>query len=422
MISNKCFNHIRYWILIIVAFTLVLAATNLDTGKIQQLYMVEAFAVAIIFTVKLDVIKLKLLIPYWLTLTILPLVFSGFHFYALEGQKVVVRVIYITICMLFVLCLSQLYEGDLKTYTFIWQVIICSALLFLSVKEKDLSFNFGSMIQAIWENKRYDDQGYTRALLGFDNENQLGMFASVLFLVSCYQFKVAKNKLFSLISIVFAIVILINSGSRTPIVCLLTVIIVWVICNIKNKMMRIILSCILLSVGIGALYLYIRFVFGHELGSLYTTVNEFSSYRISYAREVLKKIDFNWLVGIGIASPGFVKEMENLSLDSTLLYYLVTSGMVGLLGCCVAFFGLMLRHFRLKNRFQIYVGTFYVVFNLFENQFLLPDVNTTLICLSIICIGLSLPGTQVVTVASLVHRWLDDIFNSLKVKSYDNIQ
>ncbi|MFH7315445.1 hypothetical protein ACHWP0_03330 [Weissella cibaria] len=160
MISNKCFNHIRYWILIIVAFTLVLAATNLDTGKIQQLYMVEAFAVAIIFTVKLDVIKLKLLIPYWLTLTILPLVFSGFHFYALEGQKVVVRVIYITICMLFVLCLSQLYEGDLKTYTFIWQVIICSVLLFLSVKEKDLSFNFGSMIQAIWENKRYDDQGW----------------------------------------------------------------------------------------------------------------------------------------------------------------------------------------------------------------------------------------------------------------------
>ncbi|MDV7688400.1 O-antigen ligase family protein [Enterococcus casseliflavus] len=367
----------------IFTYTLDYAGTF---GVLKYLFTFSMLTYFFFYNVNKSLLKLLsfLLLPF----VFMPLLLITFGYTRLLIQDQLINSIYYVIFFGLILVTTDLFD-DLSEFCRHIQFSVLVSLGFLAIQYRDLTINFFTLLDNILTNTRV-----IRAYLGFINPNILALAALIGGLSSFYLIlNDPKKRKLNWTFFIFTLFIIVNSGSRTSLFCiLLSIIFVFYYKYIIkiSKSVRWMIS----------LVIFILFLFG--------AISYFNQNNLS----VLQSLDINTLTsgrwnnqistfnylrqlgyfyfGIGnLNSSSFYSEANNYALilntDNSPTYYIATIGIVGLILILIflgyLFIQLPKRSYFGKSLFLIWLST-----SMFEHTLIVPSSLFSLFFMSFILI------------------------------------
>ncbi|MCT3078839.1 hypothetical protein IRM63_06965 [Leuconostoc citreum] len=361
----------------------------------QLLRLVGQFGIISFYIWRVNFNKYRFIYPIVFTFVMYPLLVASLGIYNNLNQTLAYVFFFLWfICSL--ICISENYSDDLSGLIKIFYNTIVATLGFLFIFYRGISLNITEIVQSIISNNRYG--GYistARVSMGFQNVNQLGLFAVVLTVFSiCYLVK-RKNIIYNIFILCISVILILNSGSRTPILTLVVFFIIYFVYHLKSVFLQILGKTIIIISYILIYFLFIYLIyFSNTDSSFFQLIDGLFSFRISFSQEAValtSKLG-NQIVGIGPMSSSFIQNMYtggNYAIDSSVAYYILTLGWVGSFGLnwCILF--LMFKLNKNTDSFVISIFGFFVAYAFFENVLFTPNSGLGIIILSIVFTSIS---------------------------------
>ncbi|MDR3241418.1 MAG: hypothetical protein LBT37_04525 [Lactobacillaceae bacterium] len=274
--------------------------------------------------------------------------------------------------------ISDYFYDKLHRFLFTWQVTLSAVLVSLSLTyNSEINVKLSGLFQGIISNTRMERIG-----IGFYAINTLGFFAGILIIVSVFQMLSKRFMLFSITTLIFGILLLLNAGTRSVLLSVfgftISLILLRVVKLFFSKHMKLIWY--IMTGGIvlvNGVYLVILLVI--KRGSeLYTTLNVLSTGRIDYGTQGSQYIEKHsqLLFGTGLRQMYQIREHffthwpSWAGLDGDMPYYVFTAGLIGALLVLVIWAFIMIKIYKTHNLIY-WSGFIYLsVMMLFEHVFL----------------------------------------------------
>ncbi len=375
--------------LILIIFGSILAYTSFSMiGQAVRLFGQLGFIV--FYSFRLDFSKYNFIFPIFFVFISYPLLLNSLGIYKLADQ-VLVYVVFFNWYLLSMIAIAEHYSNDVeRLINLIYAVLIISmGVLFLFYR--GISLNVVPLIRSIVLNQRYGGDIVTaRVAMGFQNVNQLGLFASVLTVFSLFKLFHRKNIFFNFFVFAVSIIFILNSGSRTPLIAITIFLGIYSIFKIKFRWTKLFFKVIFICFSFSVYFIFIYLLYFSNSGSnFFEKIDGFLSYRISFSQQALQLVDHfgTDLFGIGTMSSSFIQSNllgGNLAIDSSLAYYLLTVGTIGSTCLCFVIVYLVYKLNYVDNAFVIGLFGFYICYSLFENVLFTPNSGLGIIVLSIV--------------------------------------
>lgn len=340
------------------------------------------------------------LIPLLLIIVIWPLLAIIFGIYNYSVFQTLAYIAVFLLMLLFVISISSTYKDNVKDIITVWYYALNVSFLILFLLYKGISLNLTYLLHATFSNDRYgSNKLIQRYAMGFTNINTFALFASILLLCAFYQLLHNKNIILSLIDTAVGIIFILNSESRSPIVVISFLALIYIILSIKNKGIRFtlvsVMSLLIFSYSVVFVYLMLS---ANKISYLYNTIDSFSSFRLSFGSEAIDTLSRygSLMFGIGPMSTTYITDNifgKSITLDGSFQYYIFSMGVLGMLAMYFYFTYLYLKISKIKidRKYAIIIMTFYFAYSLFENIFFIPNSTASIFCLSLIFTYLTMP-------------------------------
>lgn len=346
--------------------------------------------IATISSVKIN--NYKWIIYLILVMCVWPLILMMFGLYNIAMQQSIGYIFLFIYYLVLIICLSNYYANNVINFITVWQVSLTGLLFSLLILYGGISLRLGYLLHLTLTNQRYGgnllEQRYG---MGFVNVNTLALFSMLLIFCSCYQLYKRKRIALSFIDIVASIIFILNAESRTPLILIVILFLLFLIENIKHKNLRINIENIVLFIEIITTILFAVLFINGQGSSLYQNINEMSSSRLLYGTVAFKylKLFGNVFFGVGPLNTSYItgEIFHNMAtLDNSIEYYVFTLGIVGTILVYSYLFYLFVKVNKSGSKMGFVTSTFYFIFSIFENAIFLPISAVNLLCLTIIFI------------------------------------
>lgn len=301
-----------------------------------------------------------------------------------------------SICYLFLLflisiiCVSECYKNNISDLFHLFYITIIISLLLLFIFFRGISVNIFELLESVVSNHRYGGNISTaRVSMGFQNVNQLGLFAAILIVFAIYFLINRKHIIFNLGVLVLSLILLLNSGSRTPIFALCAFVGIYCVYELNSVTLKAFFKASIILIFLFSYLLFIYLIyFSNADPSFFQLIDELSSFRISFSQEALELTSKlgNSMTGIGIMSSSYIQNTytgDNFAIDSSIAYYLLTIGWIGSLGLNYSVAYLTYKINKLSYPILSSMFGFYISYAFFENVLFTPNSGLGIIVLSI---------------------------------------
>lgn len=375
-------------------FFSVLGYTELSVGAGMAQIFIQVLIIGI-WIWNVNIYDYLFLWPLVVAVGIIPLIMILLGVYSFFTAQNLEYIIFFIFNLMFICCIVDRFKNNIQRLIELWFWTLNIVLGMLMFLYRGISLNLSFLLQAMISNQRYGNNIIQRYGMGFKNVNTMALFAVILIVCSIYLFFKRKYRAFTILDVVFGIVLIINAESRAPLLVLFGVMVLFFIRNIKGEKTRRIFSTLYLVIVISFTVLFVVLLFCKNSGNyLYTLVDEISSYRLSFGTQAIEFVRSHGstLFGVGPLSSSYItNNIFNmaLTLDNSIEYYLFTLGWIGLfivytfLAWCL--YKIMSVN-RLDNRFAICIFDFYFLYSIFENTIFIPKSLLSLFCLTVILI------------------------------------
>lgn len=375
--------------LILIIFGSIFAYTNFSTiGQTIRLLGQLGFIVS--YSFRLDFSKYNFIFPIFFVFISYPLLLNSLGIYMLADQ-VLGYVLFFNWYLLSMIAIAEHYSNDVERLINLIYAVLIISMGGLFLFYRGISLDVVPLIRSIVLNQRYGGNIVTaRVAMGFQNVNQLGLFASVLAVFSLFKLFHLKNVFFNFLIFLVSVIFILNSGSRTPLITITVFLVIYLIFNIKSRWTKLFFKIVFICFVFFVYFMFIYLLYYSNSGSnFFEIIDGFLSYRISFSQQALQLIEHfgTDLFGIGTMSSSFIQSnllSGSLAIDSSLSYYLLTLGTIGSIGLGFAIIYLVYKLNNLNNAFVIGLFGFYICYSLFENVLFTPNSGLGIIVLSIV--------------------------------------
>ncbi|MCB5827278.1 hypothetical protein LIQ99_10195 [Weissella cibaria] len=372
---------IQPWIATSVALVSVGATLNYTSYSLigQMIQVMAQLAIVLLACWWVDLKKYTWILYLMFFTTFLPLLGVAFGLYQQAPRQVLIYISYFSFSLIYMVVLAENFYSNIDKYVTIWQMVILVILIILLVINRDITLNIGTLIQALIEDERDIN---SRVAMGFNNVNQLGSFSGMLMILSLYQVCKKKYLIISIVSVFFSFVLIMNSGSRTPLLCLTLAALVATFAKLRKTWFGKIIgiaTAIVMTIIVGG-FLYLVF-WGNVDSNLYQAVDEFTSYRVSLcasAMTILSQLA-NYIFGIGPMSSTNIRGVldaasrQSVVIDNSIIYYVFSNGIVGAFGV-VSFFIYLIKKMNQSGKVMaLVVVAYFGMYTMFENSYFAPN-------------------------------------------------
>lgn len=292
-----------------------------------------------------------------------------------QGQ-IINNIFYFLLFLLAVEGIATYYKksGSIYSLSSDLKNILSITILFFSIIYKDLSFNLLKLLRMILNNSRQD-----RSYIGFVNPNQVAIFSSIgivcTLICFLYNKKNKKKSLIEILQISFFSIVIINTGSRTPIFTILLTLVFAILFELYNKLKPLV-KYMIQTVIFSLIFISSIVMFNLiQNPSFLSKLNELSTNRISRQLNtfILLHNDGKLATGYGMWNTSFFNSLPQFQYYHTDSYYtfiVATMGMIGLIG--VLFFLVYLLSVTRKNYITFFVIIFSIIYSFFEATLIFP--------------------------------------------------
>lgn len=313
---------------------------------------------------------------------IYPITLMLLNIYEIGKQNIIVNSLYYVITIVSCFFIASYYKSTNKQDFFKdFGLVGCIFLIVGLLMFRDISFSISGLLNNLIANERGE-----RSYLGFTNPNQVAILTSLVI----HSIIISQlNKKIKMIVVLLCSVILINTGSRTPLVSIVfagIVILLFSFFNKKTTSLSKVMPKVLVIDLIILIVISLIYSLNDASIDLYYKLDILSTNRIS--RQVAT---ITWLnatnvlpFGLGMFNPSFFNSQPNflfLHTDSYYTYIIATMGIVGLLGnlILICYMGyVMLKN---KSSLLVYILSFCVCYGFFEATLFFPTSVLTILLL-----------------------------------------
>lgn len=321
---------------------------------------------------------------------IYPILMISVGVYGEFSKQVILYSVYYAFYSLFLICsINAFRDNPMSLVTTIFWTLTTMLFLMMFIF-KGVSYNVSELINSMLYNQRYGNNILTQRIsMGFNNVNTLGMFAGFLVLIAVITHKNRSN-LKNILIVLFSIFIILNSGSRTPILAVGISLVVYLVHSLGSKKIKFIVSTItgFFLTTIWAVFLYFVY-FSNSLNTHFMQLDEFLSYRLNYSQMALSLAgsDLHKWLGIGAMSTSFIQQKltgERFAIDSSLAYFLLTIGIVGFSFLLIYILYLYCMIVKKQSSIVLTLFVFYSTYLVMENILFIPNSAVSTFILTII--------------------------------------
>lgn len=393
--KQNVYNYFFDFIIFIFLFFSILGYSKLIAGS-SVIKIVCQVIIIVVGIKQLNIKKYLFLWPLLLTFLLMPLVLIICGIYSNNIQQIIDFVLFFLFNLLFIIIVTQKYSTNIQCFLRICFKALNLSLFLLLFLFRGLSLNIPYLVSAMVSNERYGgDLLLERYGMGFQNPNTFAMFASILLMLSIYFIVIRKYIFISFIDILFSFLCIFNSESRTPFFVIGLSILYFLILQIKNKKIKVVIELFFyLALGIfSILIIYLLVNLNNNMNSLFIVLNNITSNRLSFGQEALNTVTkfSNVLFGIGPVSGKYITNNifgNNITLDDSFEFYLFTIGWIGLIFIYSLLIWILRKLRKEENKYLQTLGlvtfVFYFSYSLFENTIFIPNSTLSNICLIII--------------------------------------
>lgn len=397
---NKVHEKLINCLLFLYVFSLVLSYTELSSLTNISKFIIQIFVIFIELP-RIDMRKYYLMWPLVLSLVVLPLFISITGIYSISMSKVIAFIFYFLLTLFFWIALINCYLDKLGDFINIWYFTLNITFCLLFFIYKGISLNISYLINAMLTNQRYGGNILIQRYgMGFNNVNTFALFASLLIVCSAFELINKKFITLAIIDILTGILFILNAESRTPLVALGLMFLVWIIQKIKCDGLKQVLNSLILISGIIFTAFFIWLLFSGSSSSLYSLIDSITSSRLTFGNIALNSIKdnlYSLLFGVGPMNTSYITESlfgGSISLDNSIEYFLYTVGIVGLIIIAAFFIWLVYRTCKNDGKNVDFIRAlvcYLVVYSFFENCIFIPGSPICLFCIVILFIHLLSP-------------------------------
>lgn len=393
--SDVIHKRVINCLLFIYIFCLILSYTELSSFTNTVKFILS---VAIVM-VELPYINIRNYLwtgPLIIALVFLPLFLSVIGVYSTSMMQVIVFIFYFLLTLFFWISLANCYLDDVSTFINIWCFSINGALLLLFLFYKGISLNILYFINAIMSDQRYGSSVLMeRYGMGFINVNTFALFSGLLIVCALYQIINKEFVVLSILDIIVGLLFILNAESRTPILALGIMVMIWIIQYIRLVEFKAMFNFVIEVSSFVFVLCFIWLLFSGSSSRVFNIVDSITSFRLSFGNLAVNNIRgslVSLLFGVGPMKTSYVTEQlfgNSISLDNSIEYFLFTTGLIGLVIILSFFIWLVWRVCR-SNQPNIpfvrgMVG-YLIVYSFFENCIFIPGSPISLFCIVILFI------------------------------------
>lgn len=347
------------------------------------------FGIILFYVWRVDFAKYSFLLPILITFVLYPLFLCSIGIYSNLSQ-VLAYVTFFLWFLISLICVSECYKNNISGLFHLFYLTIIISLLLLFIFFRGISVNIFELLESIVSNHRYGGNISTaRVSMGFQNVNQLGLFAAILIVFAIYFLINRKHIIFNLGVFFLSLILLLNSGSRTPIFALCAFVGIYCVYELNSVILKAFIKASIILIFLFSYLLFVYLIyFSKTDSSFFQLIDELFSFRISFSQEALELTSKlgNSMTGIGIMSSSYIQNTytgDNFAIDSSIAYYLLTIGWIGSLGLNYSVAYLTYKINKLSYPILSSMFGFYISYAFFENVLFTPNSGLGIIVLSI---------------------------------------
>lgn len=337
------------------------------------------------------------LFPLIAIIVVWPLILMLLGVYNIAEKQIIEYGIYFIFSIFFIVCVADKYQTNITSFIKVWFFSLNTSLILLWIVFKGLSLNVIFLFNAMLSNQRYGDNLLAQRYgMGFLNVNTLALFATLLILTVILLSVNRKYLFFLTLDAIWAVLLILNAESRTPIIILMATIFFIIIQSLKKQKIKKLLNFIFFG-AISTFSLFFLWMLSETMNSshMYGYIDELSSYRLSFGTQAINFVreHSSTLVGVGPMSTSYLTTAifgETIKLDNSFEYYLFSIGWIGLIVVYGFYIWLMKKVSQAKNvkyrTIGLVVTIFYFVYSIFENDIFIPNSPLSQFCLVVVFI------------------------------------
>lgn len=388
-LNRNWFNF--YTITAIMVFSVIMNYTQMSAIAANARLLMEIIFVGTAFWT----FKSRLLQPYIFIIIVgcvWPLIGLLTGMYTISTKSVFLYIVFFVFYILFVCSFSFLMYKKIDVVLLIWQIVLFATLVYMALKSNELSFDLNILVNALVEDERYGNELYSRVGLGFENVNQLGLFSAVLLMISIKFIINRKYMILSMMSIPVGILLILNSGSRSPIVVLLFSGFVAMASYYRKTLFGKLIGISVVGLSVMLILMFCQMVFLMNKDSIFfDIINDLSSGRLSNSVDAMQLLleKSSPITGIGPMSSTTIRQYifsspyNDVVIDNSIIYYIFCNGVIGLFGILGFFISFTKKIWQTKETFPVVVCSFLGLYAMFENVFFVPNAATSIFALTI---------------------------------------
>ncbi|MDR3190084.1 MAG: O-antigen ligase family protein [Lactobacillaceae bacterium] len=272
---------------------------------------------------------------------------------------------------LIALSISEFYYSRFKSFLTIWQLVLMALLLLSAIMNvTEINMSISSLFTGVLHNSRISRVG-----IGFSNVNFLGSFAGTLMMISVFQIIKNNLRIFSITTFLFGLLLLLNAGSRTPLIAFVVATIVGGIIIVLKRWGKMLWLGVTAGLVIATLWFVLIIYFDTPSSAFFKAYDLASSKRLSLGYEVAQYLKKHHLevLGTGLRNKALIKELFfpgwtwSIQLDSSIGYYLFTLGNIGLTFIIGIWVWILIRIEKYGSKIAVLTGLYVSVFMFFEH-------------------------------------------------------
>lgn len=314
-----------------------------------------------------------ILLLFVLTFFIYPLVGILFNIYLYGLITILMNICFYISFLVCCLYISQYYLETSRANFFKDFSMICFLFLISgALIYRDFTIDVITLVFNLVSNNRIE-----RSYLGFTNPNQVAIMSSVLIITTYLS---NMKKITKIILLGFSLLILINTGARTPLLAMLLMVVFFIFYYSYKKitipLLKVMLKTLLIGCTIVSILIFANFI-STVSSSFFVSLDILTTNRLSRQLNTIKFLldSRSFIFGLGMFNISFFSSQDifsGLNTDSYYTYCLATTGIIGLVLNLYLVGNMLIKSLKMKNMSLIGIIIFCISYAAFEATLIFP--------------------------------------------------
>ncbi|WP_259718857.1 hypothetical protein [Weissella confusa] len=316
----------------------------------------------------------------WGGQTVWPLILVAVGIYTSHQQTIVMFAIFAAFQLLWATMIGKYFSTNPGTLLRLCQKCLLGVLTLMCIIHRTVIWRIDQLFVGMMTNTRYGDQAVGRTSLMFVNVNALGIFATLLAVISLWFIFKRDARIRDWFGIVLAAVLILNAGSRAALVVTVLATL-WLKSHSGIKKF-------LVGTLISILFCYTALLITNNHGGFALMLDDLSSHRISFGQTAVHSMFTqttglvgNGPVGTAYAAEHLFKYLGGIAVDNTVAFVIYSTGILGIIWFVTMSGWLIAQTIAPVARYLLFVIGSYAVF---EHVWLVPSAPLSVMLLPVI--------------------------------------